>query len=441
MNAAPPDTLEAAKLDLQIDFEGRGGVQRFKTIQDLRAWIAGEREFWKWLDQEPARSRRQQIGPAWEHFWRFDSNVQNEVNNHSQRWTQLSRERVQLQTRAANQNIDEQEKQSIGVRINSIDQELDKILEHLRQRLHSHIHSDVFQRRFHLLQCEPEAQFISEIVASDPEAATFALGYFLGRNQQQNGEFKGRMLAAMFAENLNRKVRPDRAAFKTAITSWSRELEDFKARYEKQEKEFQDISDKHQASEEAWHNRHNELAEDFGKMRNLAEADLKALKDTYDAFMQLEAPRDYWAKKREEHDTGKKRMALICGIVAVLSAISLTIAAWFLLPQNHPANTIPWRQIGFFFLASTFLIWLNRLLVRLMLSHIHLYADAREREVMISTFLALVQRQESREGLKKEDIALVLAPIFRPSTTGVIKDDGGPQSFGDLLVALTGSRS
>jgi hypothetical protein len=218
-------------------------------------------------------------------------------------------------------------------------------------------------------------------------------------------------------------------------------LDDFKGRYEAQDEDFAAISEKHRNEEMAWRERHDELAEDFGKMRQTAEDELKALKDTYDAFMQLEAPREYWEQKRIEHAKGKKFMGWCSAVAAVLGAIALSIAAWFLLPENHPASTIPWRQIGFFFLASTFVLWLIRLLVRLMLSHIHLYADAREREVMISTFLALVHRQESREGLKKEDIALVLAPIFRPSTTGVIKDDGGPQSFGDLLSALTSGRS
>ena len=40
-----------------------------------------------------------------------------------------------------------------------------------------------------------------------------------------------------------------------------------------------------------------------------------------------------------------------------------------------------------------------------------------------------------------EDIAIVLAPLFRPSTTGVVKDDGGPSSLGDFLNHLTSGKS
>jgi hypothetical protein len=296
-------------------------------------------------------------------------------------------------------------------------------------------------RQRHLVRTEPEAEFVTQIAASDPAAAVHALGHFLDPTERRHWQFKGRMLAALFAENLNRKVRPDQAAFKRAIATWSRELEDFKGRYEAQEAEFQEISDRHLEAEESWRKRHDELAEGFATMQTEAEDELKALKATYDGFMQLEAPREYWEAKRKEHAKGKKVMGWLAGTCAVLGAAVLGFAAWHLLPKNHPSNTIPWRQIGFFFLASTFVLWIARLLVRLMLSHIHLYADAKEREVMISTFLALINRQESREGLKKQDIAIVLAPIFRPSTTGVIKDDGGPQSFGDLLGTLTSGKS
>jgi hypothetical protein len=57
---------------------------------------------------------------------------------------------------------------------------------------------------------------------------------------------------------------------------------------------------------------------------------------------------------------------------------------------------------------------------------------------MISTFMALIRRPESAQNLKREDIAIVLAPIFKPSTTGVIKDDGGPTSLGDFIGKLSG---
>lgn len=436
MKTRYPDSLEEAEIDIEINFDVRGGLQRFKTIAKLQAWIAEERNFWSWLDQ-----RRQTLGSAWETFWRFDSQIKNELSGQTQRWNQFISERNQLEERLKSEGLSDQEKLSATERIEILSNECRVILENMRSRISTNVQNEIVHNRLHLLRTEPESQYLAEIAATDADAAAHALSYFLARNRNEQGEFKGRMLAALYSENLNRKVRPDQTAFKSAITTWTEELADFKARYETQEEEFSDILQKHQDSEEAWKKRHDQLAEDFGTMRTNAETELKTLKDTYDAFMQLEAPREYWEKKRIEHAKGKKIMGWASGIAAVIGAGVLGIVAWFLLPVHHPSSSIPWQQIGFFFLASTFILWLVRLLVRLMLSHIHLHADAREREVMISTFLALIHRQESREGLKKEDIALVLAPIFRPSTSGVIKDDGGPQSFGDLLSTLTGGRN
>ena len=57
-----------------------------------------------------------------------------------------------------------------------------------------------------------------------------------------------------------------------------------------------------------------------------------------------------------------------------------------------------------------------RLVIKLLLSNIHLAINARERVVMINTFMALIRRPESAEGL--------------------IKNDGGPTSLGEFLTRL-----
>lgn len=53
-------------------------------------------------------------------------------------------------------------------------------------------------------------------------------------------------------------------------------------------------------------------------------------------------------------------------------------------------------------------------------------------------FLDLGSSDAIVNALKDRDIALVLAPIFKPSTIGVIKDDGGPISLGDFISRLSG---
>ena len=152
--------------------------------------------------------------------------------------------------------------------------------------------------------------------------------------------------------------------------------------------------------------------------------------------MQLAGPMSYWKGKSRVHEgriTGLRNWAIGVGIAGV---VVMLLSAQALLPWHHPADTIPWRPIGLFLIVSTFSLWLLRLVIKLLLSNIHLAVDAQERVVMINTFMALIRRPESAAGLRKEDIAIVLAPIFRPSTTGVIKDDGGPTSLGEFLTRL-----
>lgn len=440
MKNSHPDTIESAKLDLEVDFGEHGGLQRFKNVTAFNAWISEEREFWSWLNEEPARTELQQIGGQGQRFWQFADQSQQVIQQQSKQWAQRTQERERLREILENPESKDDQKTSSGNRIAEIEKELEEILERLRRDLHAQAHGEIAARRHHLLGSNPCAHFIKKIAEADPASAVHTLSYFLGSEDRRHWQAKGQVLAILYKENLNKKVRPEQAAFKKAIETWTRELEDFKARFEEQETEFEEISERHADAEQASRVRHDELAAEFGAMRQAAEAELKALKDTYDGFMQLEAPREYWGKKSQSHARGRKLMAILATICAVLGAGGLGTAAWHLLPESQSSGSIPWRQIGFFVLASTFVLWIVKLLVRLMLSHIHLYEDAKEREVMISTFLALMNHQESREGLKKEDIALVLAPIFRPSTTGVIKDDGGPQSFGELLKALTGGK-
>jgi hypothetical protein len=83
-------------------------------------------------------------------------------------------------------------------------------------------------------------------------------------------------------------------------------------------------------------------------------------------------------------------------------------------------------------LASTVVFWAARVVVRLYLSAHHLAMDAQERVVMIKTFLALINEGK----LDPAERSLVLAPLFRSSADGIVKDEGAP----DLSAAAIFSR-
>ena len=75
-------------------------------------------------------------------------------------------------------------------------------------------------------------------------------------------------------------------------------------------------------------------------------------------------------------------------------------------------------------------VWLARIIVRIFLSHLHLETDAKERVTMIQTYLALLREEHA---LKENERQVILQTLFRPSATGIVKDDGIPPSIIDIV--------
>ena len=453
MEVPHPTELSEARIDLEFDFKGAGGVQRFIRVSDIEAWLAEEREFWRWLDSPPATNHTPSIPNVHTQFWGYENAIKDAFTRRQNEWNQIQLE-IKRSEDVLNNNdltaeLSEQEKGNIKRQNES----LDFTLKELRNEIVSTLENEVVVQKFHITRLEPEAQFISELADMSPVSAVFALDQILMQLRQSHDrvlhEYNGRMLAALYAANLNRKLRPDNTAFKNAIQTWGVELGDFKGRFETQEQKFEEVLTLQKSRLDDWkldteearevlEGRTNEAFENFEVELELTRKNLVNLTEVYESHMQLKGPLIYWRGKRKEHLKGIKSLRAWAIAGAIFAVILMVGAAWFLLPENLPKEIIPWRPIGFFVLISTVSLWLVRLLVKLLLSHIHLYADAKEREVMISTFMALIRRPESRELLTKEDIALVLAPIFNPSTTGVIKDDGAPVSLGDFISRLGG---
>jgi hypothetical protein len=71
------------------------------------------------------------------------------------------------------------------------------------------------------------------------------------------------------------------------------------------------------------------------------------------------------------------------------------------------------------------LIWIVRIEVRLLLSHIHLSTDAAERQVLIQTYLAMLKTSDTHAIEARE---LILNAIFRSANDGLISSDTMPST-------------
>ena len=81
-------------------------------------------------------------------------------------------------------------------------------------------------------------------------------------------------------------------------------------------------------------------------------------------------------------------------------------------------------------LIGLFAVWGVRLVVRMFLSNMHLMTDAAERVVMVKTYLSLLEGDRLSSA---EDRQLILQALFRPASDGIVKDEGIPASFFELL--------
>ena len=70
------------------------------------------------------------------------------------------------------------------------------------------------------------------------------------------------------------------------------------------------------------------------------------------------------------------------------------------------------------------LLWFARIRMKIFLAERHLAHDARERRAFAEAYLGLLENGDTSDEAK-EQRALVYAALFRPSTDGMVKDDGG----------------
>jgi hypothetical protein len=168
------------------------------------------------------------------------------------------------------------------------------------------------------------------------------------------------------------------------------------------------------------------------KARDETGKKLDALEQSYDEHMALKSPVSYWRKRQYRH-------AALAGVAAALAAL----VGWkgYLFAEEslrallgQPGSTPGYGAVAGALLLVTLFLWVLRILSRVCLGSLHLSIDSGERAVMATTYLALI-----REGsLQKDDkaLGLVLASLFRHSSSGLIKDDAGPNTPLDVVSRL-----
>jgi hypothetical protein len=124
-------------------------------------------------------------------------------------------------------------------------------------------------------------------------------------------------------------------------------------------------------------------------------------------------------------------------VVAVIVFFSLGVPLIDELPKDASAASgllkmLPLLVPGFL------IIWAMRIFSRLLSESISMMRDARERETMVKTFLAMLREQTTGQpGLTQDDRILILHSLFRPSNI-TASDDSPPVHWFDLLTKRLG---
>ena len=160
-------------------------------------------------------------------------------------------------------------------------------------------------------------------------------------------------------------------------------------------------------------------AADFEIMLNEAKGRLTDFETTFKEKVALKESVEHWADKRNRHYNAMRRMAALTAISATVTGFLLVSAS--IIFFRGGVTEVDLSGLGIILVISTIGVWLTRLSAKIFISNLHLRMDADERVTMFQTYFSLLVEGK---GLNDDDRQLILQTLFRPSSTGFIKDDG-----------------
>lgn len=299
------------------------------------------------------------------------------------------------------------------------------------------------------LSGDPAAEFIEMVSQNEPEVGYLCLKILAGAHSAMSEEvnpidrIKSQRLVSDFlrsewSPNAHVASKSADASMKTLLGRVRRKLKDIEKREDEVFKNIKLSSDKKEIESNKFKkvlrrrvarnivtNRRSQIG-----LVEQTDDSIKSINDTKEAFtqyMNLAAPVEYWSKKAKSHlakeDTYMWLLIFYAGII--LTGFFGLLILVYLNSESvtvHLETRAGLTLTGLFLTVTTILFWIGRILTRIFLSEKHLRTDAEEREVMITTYLALIKDGQATDAER----AIVLAPIFRPTEDGLVKDDAAP---------------
>ena len=378
---------------------GENGTKSFSSLDEFRQWIDKERSFWTPLFN----------------LSRNDSSFNSALENRLSKFFHGISRSLQNTTQSDRDN------------------------EHIIKSIKSYI-SDAITSRSIVFSGTREGHYISSLLKEKPNIAAHVAGAFLNLPLNPNipESVEGHFLSIAFKNGFQDSSRQEREALGSLKSEWSSLLSESKTDNKAFAAQNADLINQHVKQIEEQRASFREISDaassSFHKLLDKSEKELTNIAQTYDKKLAVHASVVYWKNKAITHEKAAKSLSWWCAIVGIVVALFLGAEVFLYIGPLQKIGDMPIWKGAFLFLTAIIGVWALRILVRLLLSNLHLRADAIERRTMLLTYLALLRRGQGPNENQRE---LLLQILFRPSATGIVKDDALPPIVAQWLNTVT----
>lgn len=390
--------------EIKINVPGSSRELNFQSTEDVRRWLDAEEPFWTALDNKAMNPRIKQI---WDQQRRFYESVRGFLRQY-----EASLGKDQQQSINFNQGMQNTFQQvSAGLIITS-DKDVYPLIVNM-----SKVNLDV----------------AGLLYVASREDAQRTLGYF----SSLNIPFETLLSLIVFhanSEGANDWLSPQREEVSSLKNEYQAHLNIIRENVEEQQ---QFVRDQQQYAEQM----HEKRASEWDGVKEKMESEWESLKKVYDEKLALLAPTKYWGQRARIHRNVSVAFAVAFGLTL---AISVGLFAWLAMPHMFAVagnrEVSPLLTLFPIAIPAFAGVWVLRMLGRLLSENLQMMRDARERETMVLTFLALMRDDKSGDPIVNDnDRILILHSLFRPSSVAAI-DDAPPVHWFDILTNKVGSK-
>lgn len=351
---------------------GDGRVKRFSDLEEVRDFIETERKAFSWLTSKPE--------------YKWDTNPPNTLGDKV--GEQYSRMENSVERQLGSDNPD------IDVVANAF--------------------SEAYEVKGLAYSETPKGEYIDELRENEDDEYA-ALVYFYLSDVNSGNEVR-KLKAFSEADLYQRDLVSSDDAQKRSLENLQNEWEErYNNSLEQASEKIKDVVESCVERFAELESKQEELQESvskkdqqFGDLLTKSESELEDLTDEYRDQIAMLAPVEYWTEKANDHLWRSVGWGVVTVVVGVILGALFTSQAQEVLGTKGQPN---YAELVVLLTYATLGVWGLRLVVKQLLSNLRLRRDARERYVMLQSFLAML-----REGhIDPEEKETILSTLFRPA--------------------------